>query len=87
MGVLYSAGEFLSPRNYIVFKLKANNVIWYYLSSQGIVKPGKKTNYAHASVSASSHLKAAISFGLCTIEASDPPCRSAVKRVLKLVTL
>ncbi|RYQ84678.1 hypothetical protein Ahy_B10g104136 isoform G [Arachis hypogaea] len=44
-------------------------------------------SYAHASVSASSHLKAAISFGLCTIEASDPPCRSAVKRVLKLVTL
>ncbi|MED6220964.1 hypothetical protein PIB30_049850 [Stylosanthes scabra] len=27
---------------------------------------------------------AATSFGLCTIEASDPQCRSAVKRVLKL---
>ncbi|MED6161102.1 hypothetical protein PIB30_057593 [Stylosanthes scabra] len=31
--------------------------------------------------------KAATSFGLCTIEASDPQCRSAVKRVLKLVPL
>ncbi|XLU34760.1 hypothetical protein S245_070826 [Arachis hypogaea] len=69
-------GEFLSPRNYIVFKLKANNVIWYYLSSQGIVKPGKKTKKSYkrklarggfvGCIEGHVHQKAFIDMQLCT---------------------